>query len=435
MGRRYRVVNYFGSRNHGDELMLRGLLALILDFDPDATFTVTTLGPLDREQRLFPRMDFLTTLMTLSGSRSRFLRTADALLTLCQAKWMNINRHRMRQQTGRTKDAYIHDLIKADLIVTAGGPFLADSPPLRLFQLEFPRAHRLIFALAELFVATWCDKPLIVAGQTIGPIASPLSSMALKYVLRRARSVAVREPISQQQLQRIDPALGTRSQVVPDLAFAPWFYGHPQDQRTAKLVPPPREYLQVAVSVRSLGPASIAYLSGVTGLAPPGIPALYAELWKGMLLAMSHAERCLFRFVCQEADDEYISRQLAGQISPVAEVELVPYEAGSKEFLYTFARSDFALVTRYHGAVMAIRSGIPFLAFDYSRKARGLLTLAGLDHLLIEPEALNNHCPTGKIEEALSNRLQWQEEVKRAGSQLQNQLVAWALATFGESAC
>ncbi|MGH9279911.1 MAG: polysaccharide pyruvyl transferase family protein [Acidimicrobiales bacterium] len=253
----------------------------------------------------------------------------------------------------------------ADLVVMQGGSNVFDSG--RGVVLGFLRLAQVLYPA---WAASRAGVPTVFLGHTLGPFPPGPARWLVRRVLRRSRSVVVREPRSHHLAER----LGVPADVVrtaPDLAFAVT----PDDSGLV-------EQILVGHGLRNRDFAVFAIRRH---------PYRGERERRALITTLARAARRLMDegVVAQVVvvahtvgptpveDDREISRHLAveiGRAVPVVERDLTPPELAA---LYAHAR--VVVSVRLHGAVLALSAGTPAYAISYfTAKTSGVMDALGM---------------------------------------------------------
>lgn len=263
------------------------------------------------------------------------------------------------------------DLASADLVVSAGGTYLVPH-------------YRISPKLADLMVAAMLGTPYVLFTQSLGPFHGG-GNRLLKFVLRRARLILVRDPRSQTHLEEIgiDP---TRVFQCADAAFAI------APPRSSPVRQGRRPRLKIAISVRhwphfkddgdNRADAMESYRCAMTVLVRH-------------LVDVHHA-RVTFISTCQGVetywtDDSRVAEDIvAGLPGPIHRHIKVDNRFHRPEALLSILGGfDMVVATRMHAAILALVAGVPVLPIAYEFKTRELFTRLGFDDLVIDMDTLS----------------------------------------------
>lgn len=264
----------------------------------------------------------------------------------------------------------------ADLVVSAPGGFLYSSKSgLGLLNTLFTLAY-----------ALWAGKPLYLFAQSIGPFTLAWQYPLIRWVLSRARLIAVRETISLQQLHAIGlkhPAC----QVVPDLAFL--------------LARPSTANTQAAalawLASAGVQPEANRPLLGVTvvnwGAQYPHFTQ-QADYERALATALSFflerygGQVVLFPQVHHAqagSDDRVPSQRVAEQLQAWGkQVVLITTPQPYPVLKAAYGYMDLFLGTRMHSNIFALTEGVPVLAIAYQPKTLGIAQMVGIERWVID---------------------------------------------------
>lgn len=272
---------------------------------------------------------------------------------------------------------FLQAFFAADLVVSAPGNFLYSSGRfspallLNLFTLGF--AHLL-------------RKPLYLFPQSIGPFQYAWQAAQARRLLRPARLIMLREPVSLQALQSagfVHPGL----RLVPDLAFA--FTPAPPEAA--------RRWLESCgvdlVDARPrLGVTLINW--GAQGAGFSGQAQYEAHIAQALRIfaEQTAAQIILFTQVSgatHAADDSAPARRVAASLADFDPPPLLIDQPAAPALLKAaYGWMDLFIGTRMHSNLFALTQGVPVLAIAYRYKTQGLMQSAGLADWLLTIDAV-----------------------------------------------
>ncbi len=280
----------------------------------------------------------------------RWFKPGVMLFLLIAAAWRSPLKTALGKMLPQTLRASMDEFATADLILAAGGTYLV--PHYR----TFPK-------ILDLLAAWAMRRPFALFTQSLGPFHSSRDRL-LKFVLRRARLILVRDKQSRQHLEALGIGLDRVAECA-DSAFA-------LVESAASASPVPGRPLNVAVSVRDWPHIK---LSGVGGMNDYLDAVADAVRW----LVEERDASVTFLSTCQGAaeywtDDsrtagEVVQRlpeAIRGRVRINAEFHS-PYE-----MLKLIGEFDVVVATRMHMAILAMCAGVPVLPIAYEFKTNEL---------------------------------------------------------------
>ena len=259
----------------------------------------------------------------------------------------------------------------ADIVISAGGTYLVPN-------------YRLVPRIYDFLVTLAVGRPLVLFTQSLGPFPRGRDRWFLRYVLRRAHLIMVRDRRSRGHLAE----RGVRSRrivVCPDAAFA--LAPRRLDAEPHRIENPPR----IAVSVRDWpffddSPAELGM-------------ARYTNAVAGFVRHAVQTESAHVTFIssCQGApeywtDDSRIAMTVIERL-PAAirhNVTLDRKFRSPAELIERLRGFDLVVATRMHVAILALCAGVPVIPVAYEFKTRELAAWLGLADVLQDIERVSS---------------------------------------------
>jgi polysaccharide pyruvyl transferase WcaK-like protein len=351
-------ISVFGSYNGtsiGDTAILLGLLRGIAQTAPQAQVSVLTMGPLD-----------LTRDLALTGlaQAPRLVRAnihAPAEWPLLRSVWWRLEKLGLPLGTA-FNSARVRDHLRGqDMLLIGGGNLLMDL---------FTTGVDLIENITQSAQAAGCPYSFIGVGA--GPVVQAASATRLAACLAPARSVVVRDGVSQDlciaRLARAD------TRCAPDLAFA----------LPARADTLPRTTL--AVNVAAVGaptwpvPDAQMYRNYIDGMAQLVLQAA----------AQTHPDRIEI-ITTNPTVDQRAGQDLAALLADKTALSVhLPVMRDVSDILAAFGGARLAIVTRLHAGIMAALAGAPVLPVAYQPKVADVLRTADIAPRVIHLTDLHN---------------------------------------------
>lgn len=298
----------------------------------------------------------------------------------------------------RTLREALNEFAAADVIIAAGGTYLV--PHYRIFP-----------KILDLLTAWSMRRPFVLFTQSLGPF-HPSRDRLLKFVLRRARLILVRDKKSRQHLE----SLGIGSDRVAECADSA--FALVESATTAQRTP--GRALSVAVSVRDWPHIK---LSGVGGMSDYLDAVADAVRW----LIEERNASVTFLSTCQGVaeywtDDSRTAAEVAQRLpeSVRGRVRINTEFHSPYEMLKLLGEFDVVVATRMHMAILAMCAGVPVLPIAYEFKTNELFgglslgrfvqqigTITG-DNLCFALERLLE--ARGIVRESIRNRIKKESE-------------------------
>lgn len=257
----------------------------------------------------------------------------------------------------------------ADVVVSAGGTYLVDR-------------YRIAPRIFDFLVVLALGRPLVLFTQSIGPLAPGRDRFLLRFALRRAALVMVRDRPSEALVAElgVPPARIARC---PDAVFA---LSQPHEQVSdAPRINPPR----IAVSVRDW-----PFFAG--GRTEEGMER-YLDAVAAFVRRVVETDGARVTMVstCQGVpeywtDDSKVAARVVERL-PAATRDSVTLDGRfrSPAALIDYLRGfDLIVATRMHAGILALCAGVPVVPIAYEFKTRELFTELEAEALLCDVETV-----------------------------------------------
>lgn len=413
------VVTNTALLNAGDAAIMGGTQTLLREaFGVSLRLSVRDLQP-QAAVRLYPELRpkaTFTGMLDESGSglgrKIRLLRLLTAATlwsTPFRAVGLRILPHDMTE-------SFI-DYVEADAIASAGGTYLVPH-------------YRIRPKILELLVARLAGRPYVLMTQSLGPFGR--RQWLLRWLLRGAALILVRDVFSEQQLRRAGVG-EERIARCADAAFAlplspEESKGPPGHSRPTK---DGRRRPDIAISVRDW--PHTKGLDGDSGM------DRYREAIAGLVtfLVDTRDADITFLSTCQGndaywTDDADVAAEIVADLAPetAERCTILRDHMRPDEMHARLSRFDLFVSTRMHGAILAIMAGIPTIAIAYEFKTTELFRALGLSDFChtfetIEAESLVDTANAAlEGSETLASRLtQKRDELTRSARRAVGPLV------------
>lgn len=367
------MITHAVSLNAGDAAILRGAVGILHNtFSNDMDFAVYDAGA-DAAKRHYPEFNYRPALydQVRSAAKGRWRRRLAAIFVLFLSSiWRKpLGRRLAHRLPARLRDS-LDEYARADLVVATGGTYLV--PAYRLFPKIF-----------DFMVTLLLGRPLVLFTQSLGPFPPGRNRFLLRWVLRRARLILVRDDASRRHLDDLGVS-GDRVVQAADAAFAMARFDTPP-----RRFPPVGRPLRVAISVRDWPhfqrepPAAgmQRYLAAVAKLV--------------RVLIEDYAVRVTFLSTCQGVpeywtDDSRVAEQVVSLLPGAVRGNVsVDREFHRPERLMgLFAEHDVVIATRMHAGILALCAGVPVLPIAYEFKTVELFQGLGFGEITQDIEAV-----------------------------------------------
>lgn len=273
--------------------------------------------------------------------------------------------------------ATIQSYLNTNLAVSTPGGFLYSSGSGLVLAIT-------IYTMALVWLA---GKPLYIFPQSFGPLAHWWEGWLLCWILRKARVVMVREPVSMELLEKYH-LRHLHVHLLPDIAFA--FSG---------VSPPVAENW---LHEHGIDPTSERPLLGLTVInwsAQNSNFSRQSEYETACAGAIRHfvshigGRAILFPQVtgpAVDSDDRIPAERINAKLTDIADSILLIEEQlppGLIKALY--GQMDVVIGTRMHSIIFALSEGVPVIAIGYMHKTQGVAAMLGLDQWVLDIRKIN----------------------------------------------
>ncbi len=206
-------------------------------------------------------------------------------------------------------------------------------------------------------------KPVIMYGQSVGPVEGVIRKRIVKKLFNKAVFIAVRDEESKEELKN----LGVKGKInlIPDLIFCL----DDEKIKEAKIPTGKEKKKNVIVSLRQLN----------------DIPPAFKRELTDFLNLLIEEKKCHIEFAnFQIPDDEILTAKIIEGIRRKENVSILPEFKKASEVLKVFAEADFVLGMRLHSVLTAIKARTPFIAISYAPKVKNFLEYAKLKDFVVD---------------------------------------------------
>jgi len=337
---RIALSGYYGFDNAGDEALLSAITSTIKKLEPAADFVVFSGHPRKTS--------------SLHGIRAVYYLHPGQLL---------------------------HELFRADLLISGGGS---------IFQ-DITSARSLPYYISVVALAKILGKPVIFYAQGVGPINRSLSKFLMRLVGNRVDLITLRDHDSAIYLERLGvsrPPMIITSDPVFSLQPEP---GDREDMDKLLQEMGLRGQVLVGVAVRQW-------------LALEG----YQEALARVLDELAERDCRILFIPMAYPEDIPAARKVMNLMKNDA--LLLERHLGAREHLALIAHLDIMIGMRLHALIFAASQGVPFVGISYDPKVDAFLKLFEMKPLPLAYEDMK-----AEIERLLEDN-EWREQIrKRAG--------------------
>ncbi len=362
------IAGNYGAKNLGDEMILEGLIKTLKSIDPDVEITVLSADPEETKKKhgvkavqKFP-----------AGIRSAVKSALG--------------------EGGKTKKA----VKECDYFILGGGGLFSNltKKAYLIWGIQARRALRY-------------KKPLIMYGQSVGPVEGKFRKKLIEKLFNKAIFTAVRDTESKEELKR----LGVKGKIhlIPDLVF----YSDTEKKETSTQKEENSKKIIVC-------PRQIEESEG-------GVKDDFKEKVADFLNWLVDGKKYKIVFAnFQTPEDEILSKELKERIGKKEEVKILSPFKSSKAAYETFSEADFVLGMRLHSILTAIKTETPFIAINYAPKVKNFLEYTKLKDLIVEtssPDFKNKFKEVSEQKEKIIERLRiFNEQSKKRHEEIIKEL-------------
>lgn len=360
--------------NGGDAAILQATLSMLRQaFGTGASFTVYDMRA-SATARYYPQLSFRPQLFTeierLSERRVVQIAISLGVLALTRLRHTSFGRKLVRRLPAELRRS-LADYAEADLIVSSGGTYLV--PHYEVYSKVF-----------DFLVALALRRPLILFTQSLGPFPAGKRRLFLRYVLRRAHLILVRDEKSRRQLEDLGiPA--SRVRLCADAAFA-----LAPAAPAGRSLPVSRNHWRVAISVRDWphfrnqpsGPGMEKYLTSIASLVE-----YLVERYSAKITFISTCQGTPEYWTDDGRTAERVIRRLSDRVARHVECDRAFHSP--EQLIGKLRQHDFAVTTRLHVAILALCAGTPVLPIAYEFKTRELFERFGLGEATLDIESVS----------------------------------------------
>ncbi len=255
--------------------------------------------------------------------------------------------------------------------------------------------------------------PLVLSPQTIGPFTRQPWRALAAFVMRRAKAIVARDPLSFAVAQELAPATRTVQSV--DVAFALPYAAREWDS----------DRVDVGINVSGL-----LFNRGYSGANEFGMEIDYPALNRRLIAALTARADVRVHLICHvnarhmpADDDGRVADLLAAEFPQAIRVPDFASPGEAKSYI---SGLDLLIAGRMHACIAAFSIGVPVVPVAYSRKFSGLFDgVLGYPHS-VPVKGMNTDAALAY----LLDRFEHRDEL-RASVAAGNMVVADALARYG----
>ncbi len=368
--------------NVGDHAILQETLKLLDQSYPGSDITLVFNEP-EQAQAIYTQQHVIRSaigMMTTIDTQGYYhlASRSQRMVFIISMLWKTVSiALRSRRKSASTpEDSLLYAIADADLVLGCGGGYLCSDPDeifgwFTLVLLPFMIAHILA-------------RPLVLLPQSIGPLPNIRQRLPSIWVLRHARLIIAREPLSLHFLEQ----LGVAQQAIPgpDMAFG-------MQAASSKIVE--ALFLDMGVTLDTA-----PRLIGITAINWEGQSQVFdrqARYEAALLGAVNHftteGAQVIFFPQCtgpsQAEDDRRVAARIMAQATHPAYIFQMP-ELDPALLQAAYGKLDFLIGTRMHSVILAANAGVPSVAIGYLPKTAGILQDMDLEQYALAIETVTS---------------------------------------------
>lgn len=246
--------------------------------------------------------------------------------------------------------------------------------------------------LAVHWIAHLQKVPVLISGQTIGPLHYRLDRILLKHTLNRAKMITLRDKgISAGRLRNI----GVGRPIIEDTADDAMSLPSISQEKALKLIEgeAPEGWVNLDRRIFSVNLRGGFWLSSTESVSTRQVMSLFAEYIDVLVGSMRGKVMLISTDYCPGSDDRLALREVYLEVKNKDKVVFFEREYRHEELKGMLALSDVCIGSRYHFEVFGLSAGVPCVgiaAGDYQKtKLKGIHDLCGLSRYCFEADIDN----------------------------------------------
>ena len=281
----------------------------------------------------------------------------------------------------RNRTPWLRALDEADFVGDVrGGDSFSD-----IYGLE-----RFVTGSLPCVTAILMGKPLTLLPQTYGPFRSGIARVLARWIFRRAKGIAARDPESAELVRRMlgKSPQADRVRLCPEVAFS-----LPATMPRDAAIQPPMTKAEGSFLV-GLNVSGLLYMGGYTRRNMFGLRSDYRDLMRQLLAALLKRTAAHVLIVPHVLDDsEENDRDACADFLESApatgkdRVHVVTGRCDEGEIKGIVGTCEFFVGSRMHACVAALSQGIPAVALAYSSKFLGVFETVGMGDMVLDLRA------------------------------------------------
>jgi polysaccharide pyruvyl transferase CsaB len=264
---------------------------------------------------------------------------------------------------------------QADLLVVGGGGIIQDQTSL----------GNLLFHLSRPLAACLLGVPFICYAIGVGPLKAGIGRKLTVAILRRARSIMVRDSLSAELLYQI----GIPSELVHVTADPAMTLDYPSDPSRSPIY---QKIEAIRQNAKCLVGISLRPLANTYRLLPrkPGETSSSTWFMNEMVQSakdiIDGMDAHLVFFSMHPEQDSALGHQLAEQVGRLNRLTVVPGSLSPSMMMAAIGLTDLFIGMRLHSLIFAARSTVPMIALAYDPKVEHFMKELGQEKRVLPPD-------------------------------------------------
>lgn len=398
-------------KNKGNLAILNGTMNALVQYFPDANFTVLSHGPREEIQtfdvRALPSIVEVpsTDLPFLTRALKTLLEVHKLILAMLLSSFWSL----LKSSLGvnalfLTRYSRLKEYATTDIIVVRGTDTLTD-------QYGRIGLDGLFMRCSGIFIGVILKKPTIICGHSIGPFKSWIGRAIARFVLNRVSLITLREETSKAHLRRI----GVKNPNVFETADLAFLMEPVSSTRAKDILLKEKIYVRKPV----VGISASRLIS--TYLPLKSRREAYVRYVKFMakitdyLIDNLHATVIFVPHVVgpgRKYDDRVISKDIFELVLNKKDVNLILGDHTAQQLRGIIGLCDLFIGARMHAVISAISMHVPSLALSYLHKTEGILKMVDQEKWICQVQELDYQDAVTKIEALWASRNQTRKDLE-----------------------
>ena len=387
---KFMIVNAFGRSNRGDSVLLDECIHEIRAKFPNAEIAGAVFEGIEAARAVHPTVAWSERIGNAPGGGAGRIKALIYLFAAWFSAWLPFLGKLLPEKQRQTLDA----IRRSDVVISAPGGYIHDTN------------FAYFIALLHIHLGTVMGKTVILAPQSVGPIARPFSRAVARHVLGKVPYLCARESYSWDFLA-LDLKLPEKNVYrTGDSAF---WNTHVEDDPGL-----------IDGLFESLGVAKDKPIFGMTVVkwSFPKSKTAAADLDRYTDAAARAADHMAEAYGLQPVIFNQVSEDLPASLDVQRKAKckvIVDQTSREPDILRAMiARSKIFLGTRFHSCIFSMMAGRPTFAIAYLPKTEYIMNDLELSHRHTPIDAIDYDYLIGRIAEDYENLSQAEDEIRNA---------------------